>query len=74
MKRSKSAKKTARAFLDAHPFLDCEALGNRWLCHPRTAARRMRRLGCRAMKLAPHQLLFRLSDVEKIEAEAFAAF
>jgi hypothetical protein len=49
-------------------FFDCEQLGARWHCHPRTAFRRMQRLGIKPMKLTRRSVLFRMTDVARIEA------
>jgi hypothetical protein len=50
-------------------YLTCEELGERWRCHPKTAQRRMIRFGVKPTKLSRRSVLFRLTDVEKIESD-----
>jgi hypothetical protein len=50
-------------------FLDLDELGLRWHCHRMTAYRRMKRLGVKPMKLSTRQVLFRLSDIARVENE-----
>jgi hypothetical protein len=49
-------------------YLDNDELGDRWRCHPKTAYRRMISFGAKPMKLSQRSVLFRMSDVEKLEA------
>jgi hypothetical protein len=51
------------------PLLDLEELGIRWRCHRMTALRRANQLGLKPMRLSKRRLLFRVSDVERVEAE-----
>ena len=48
------------------------ALGERWRKHPKTAARIMKRHGIQPMRLTARSVLFRLSDVLQVEANAIA--
>jgi hypothetical protein len=57
----------AETYVKERPFLNCEELGIRWRCHPRTAFRRMERLGVKPMKLTQRSLLFRMTDITRIE-------
>jgi hypothetical protein len=49
---------------------DYNALGRRWGKHPKTAARIMKRRGVQPMRLTARSVLFRLSDVLQVEANA----
>lgn len=49
---------------------DYSALGKRWRKHPKTAARIMKRHGVQPMRLTARSVLFRLSDVLRVEAMA----
>jgi hypothetical protein len=51
-------------------LLDYSALRKRWGKHPKTAARIMKRYGVRPMRLTARSVLFKLSDVLRVEAEA----
>jgi hypothetical protein len=42
-------------------------LGARWQCHPLTVIRRMKQHGVMPMKLTQRSVLYRMSDVERIE-------
>jgi hypothetical protein len=48
-------------------FFDLKQLGTRWHCHHMTAYRRLLRLGVRPVKLSGRSVLFRTSDIERIE-------
>jgi len=51
---------------------DYYALGRRWGKHPKTAARIMKRHGIEPMRLTAKSVLFKLSDVLRVEANAMA--
>jgi len=53
---------------------DYSALGKRWGKHPKTAARIMKRHGVQPMRLTARSVLFRLSDVLQVEANATAGW
>ena len=50
-------------------FFTCEELGSRWQCHSKTALRRMQRLGVKPIKLTKRSILFRMTDVLRVEAQ-----
>ena len=54
------------------PYVNCEDLGDRWRCHPMTAKRRLLKLGVKPLKMTQRSVLFRMKDVERIEAQAAA--
>jgi len=49
-------------------LINLDGLGQRWHCHPKTAWRRMLRLGVKPIKLSKRSILFRMADVLRIEA------
>lgn len=51
----------------AQAFFDLTELGTRWHCHRMTAYRRLQQHGIRPIKLSARSLLFRASDIERIE-------
>jgi ABC-type transport system involved in Fe-S cluster assembly fused permease/ATPase subunit len=50
-------------------FADLDELSLRWHCHRQTAKRRMRRFGVKAVKLSERSVLFRMSDIARVEKE-----
>ena len=48
-------------------FFNLDQLGDRWHCHRATALRRLQRLGVKPIKLSERSLLYRISDIERIE-------
>jgi hypothetical protein len=48
-------------------FLSPQELGERWRCHQITARRRLERHGVMPMKLSERSILYRMSDVTRIE-------
>jgi hypothetical protein len=53
---------------------DYHALGKRWGKHPKTASRIMKRHGIQPMRLTARSVLFKLSDVLRVEANAIAGW
>jgi hypothetical protein len=51
------------------PFFNLDQLGERWFCHPKTAQRRLQKLGVKPMKLTERSVLFRAEDIERIEKQ-----
>jgi hypothetical protein len=53
-------------------FFDLDQLGERWHCHRVTAYRRLQRFGVKPFKPSERALLFRASDIARIEFEGIA--
>jgi hypothetical protein len=49
------------------PFFDLDQLGARWHCHRLTAHRRLQRFGIKPLKLSGKSVLYRMSDIVRIE-------
>jgi len=55
-----------------HPPLTPEQLGARWNCHPKSAQRKMIRLGVAPVRLSRRSVHFLMADVIRIEVECKA--
>jgi len=52
-----------------HPPLTSEQLGARWDCHPKSAQRKMIRLGIAPIRLSRRSVHFRMIDVIRVETD-----
>jgi hypothetical protein len=50
-------------------YLDSEELASRWRCHVATARRRMKKFGIRPLRLSKRSVLYRMTDVERLEGD-----
>jgi hypothetical protein len=50
-------------------FIKAEAVGNRWFCCSATAKRRLKKFGVKPLRLSQRSILYRMSDIERIEAD-----